>query len=80
MKKWTTKFLNQEIKDCPKQALMSNAKNAERLIGLPVKLWLELSEPNKLLNQLKKCKNINIETYFIAGVAVGWAEKNNKIK
>jgi len=81
MKKWTKKFLNRKSTNnhCI-GGIFENAKEAKKWIGLPEELWLELSEKNTLLETMKgKLANVKISS-FMAGVAVGWAEKSKKIK
>ena len=80
MKEWTKIFLNKEIKRDEQtlegSSAIENSVDAEKTLGLPKELWLELSTTNKLIDSLKD----NIETAFMAGVAVGYAEKNDLIK
>ena len=80
MKEWTKIFLNKEIKRDEQtlegSSAIENSVDAEKTLGLPKELLLELSTTNKLIDSLKD----NIETAFMAGVAVGYAEKNDLIK
>jgi len=79
MKKWTKKFLNGKPIGLPRQSeIKVNSKNAEKTLEIPAKLWLELSENYVLTNDLWEIGDIR--TAFMAGVAVGWAEKSKKIK
>lgn len=77
MKQWTKKFINKKRKiSIKKNWLLENAKGAEKKLGLPIKLWIELSKMNQITQDYEKYP----ETIFMAGVAVGWAEQNKKIK
>jgi hypothetical protein len=82
MKKYTKKFLNKELKPSDKDFLMYNANKAKRILGFSVNLWLELWGKHELIESIKKLDETQNPFYmaFMAGVVVGWAEKNNKIK
>ena len=74
MKKWTKKFLKQiPLKEITVGNILLNAIKAEKKLGIPQDLWLELSDPHVLVKESDK------QSAFMAGVAIGWAEKNNKI-
>lgn len=82
MKKWTKKFLSRKTTGKEtNQKMLSNAKRAEEDIGIPSKLWIELSAKiwrSDLGNAI--IKSGVFQTAFIVGFAIGWAEKNRKIK
>lgn len=83
MKKWTNKFINTrkklDVNNLDEKNLKNNAKNANNTLGIPEDLWIELS--NKFpKSKLMPMIGHNSLTTFLAGFAVGWAEKNNKIK
>lgn len=83
MKNWTKQFLDKKTTGTISIVKRNeNAIKAQKKIGIPKELWLDLSEYNStLLSSIAKLKTgEEIETLFMAGVAVGWAEKNNKIK
>lgn len=91
MKKWTKEFLKKEVvvKDKIKNLDIFDAKeyNAEvayKKLGIPKKLWFELSEKSwdDLLISINKKAITNesaITTAFMAGVVVGWKENTKKI-
>ena len=78
MKLFTKKFLKRIPKeDASFGNISHNAKEAEKRIGIPQKLYKELSMEFPQSNLKKGC---GINTIFMAGVVVGFVEKNNKIK
>jgi hypothetical protein len=91
MKQWTKRFLDRPVK---KMCLaIKNAESANNYIKLPSKLWMELTdysilfsklirtlEKKVLATSLEKTLHTVITTAFMAGVAVGWAEKKREIK
>lgn len=79
MKIFTNKFLSKNLGGRFVDATKENAEKAQKIIGLPKELWLELSKESKnsiLVDSLED----NAYTIFMAGVAVGWAEKNDNVK
>jgi hypothetical protein len=77
MKLFTKRFIHKIPEEG--EAMIENSEKAFKKLGLPKELWLELSKKTahcRLINSLFK----NTTTAFMAGVAVGWAEKNDKIK
>jgi len=81
MKKFTKKFINQKLKiEMSIENIKYNAKKANKKLGIPEKLYLELSKEfphSKLRQTLDKT---NSPTTFMAGFIIGWAEKNYKTK
>ena len=87
MKKYTRKFLDTEAggkKDWNYKK--SNAKQAMRRLELPEKLWMELAKEipcsnlrNSLIIGESKEEQFAFNSAFMAGVAIGWAERNRKI-
>jgi len=60
-----------------------NARRAERRLGLPSDLWLDIGlefATSNLRHLLDNYDGDQITSAFMAGVAVGWAEKSGKIK
>ena len=53
--------------DCPP---LENAKMAEKYVGLPVNLWMEITEDHDSLVPATKQE----EFRFLAGLVVGWRE------
>lgn len=80
MKQFTDKFLNRTCVDEGFDATEHNGEQAKKLIGFPIELWLQLSTAFSLSELRQSFKNKDITSAFFAGVAVGWAEKNNKVK
>ena len=82
MKKWTKKFINGKVNwQNGQNFLFDNAKYAEKKLGIDKNLWIDLWETNNLIESIRE-KNIE-EAYYIAfaaGIAVGFAECNKKIK
>lgn len=76
MKKYTKKFFKGGVGEEPSfDNIEYNAKEAKKNIGLPKKLWMELSEKfaeSKLKEELE-----NVNTCFMAGVVIGWVERGN---
>ncbi len=81
MKQFTKKFINRKpTNDNNIKNKAHNAKKANEKLGIPEKLYLELSKEFPKNNLHRACYKINdISTAFIAGFIVGWAEKNKKI-
>lgn len=84
MKEYSKKFLNKSWESDGSDGTMSNAKKAEKRLGLPKELWLELSKHWQVLADIFSNKDLRdehkINSAFMAGVVIGWVEKNNKIK
>ena len=55
----------------------NNAANAERGIGLPAQLWKEMTTEWRM-RQSALQPGVNLETAFLAGLAVGWHEARNR--
>jgi len=82
MKKWTEKFLRRK----PLEKIVSAFDNAlaaqKSTIKFPLELWLELSTDavcSRTIRGFARRKNKSAEI-FMAGVAVGWAEKSESVK
>jgi len=85
MKKWTIRFLGRKVgkKDRPSQI---NAKRAhESPLKVPQELWKEISleiPESELFGSIRENDSPDIykfNTVFMAGFAVGWAEKSRNI-
>ena len=79
MKKFTKKILNKKVTgESSYENIKDNAKKASKKLGIPEKLWMELSDEFPQSPIQKTCQNE--ATVFMLGFAIGWAELNNKIK
>ena len=85
MKQWTKKFLNLPTKEKVNPDI--NAKKAKEELDIPKQLWNKLSEQfstSYLRDSLLLADEfeyiIKINTAFMAGFAVGWAEKSKDVK
>lgn len=76
MNKYTKKFFKGGTgKESSFDNIEYNAKRAKKNIGLPKKLWMELSE--KFAESKLKEELVDFNTCFMAGVVVGWVERDN---
>lgn len=81
MKKFTKEFLKEVQKSVlGKDYTNSNAKRAEKKLGIPEELYLEISKEFPKSNLCQYLKNGNRETVFMAGFIAGFVEGNKKIK
>ena len=83
MKKYTKKFLNKVVKGKTSwDKTVKNSEGAKRELGIPKKLYIELSEniaEKNLFRSIIELEDFE-STLFIAGFVIGWAEKNKNIK
>jgi hypothetical protein len=85
MKNWTKKFLKRNISNKPVVSYTKNAVGAKKQVGVPEKLWCEISDglPNtELLTSIRGLPEVveGYNTAFMAGFTCGWAEKSRKVK
>jgi len=82
MKKFTKKLLKSGTPKCDLSIdhIFSNSEKANKKLGIPKKLYLELSDKFPRSKLKKDCDNSDSKNnYFIAGFIIGWAEKNENI-
>lgn len=86
MKRWSRKFLNRKCygKTCPRK---ENGDKAQKAIKIPSKLYVQISEKarfSELLYSIRNREDVGIEerleTAIAAGVCIGWAEKEKRVK
>lgn len=80
MKKYSKKFLNKKLLKSA-DGFERNQERALKVLGIPKKLWEELSKHHTLLFSISKGRvelPIKINTAFLAGFIVGWAEKSSE--
>ena len=81
MKAWTRKFLSKKptftTSGKSHANTVSNSEKAEKKIKFPKELWMEISQALSAANWYEE---VDPETMFAAGMAVGWAEKEESVK
>jgi len=80
MKKWTREFLSKKptLRHGKSYSnTVTNGEKAEKKIRFPKELWLEIA--HELTNN-GWYDEVDRETMFAAGMAVGWAEREKSVK
>lgn len=83
MKNFTKKFINNNFlsSNVSIKNIYHNAKESNKKLGIPEKLFLELSKEFPKSKLRYSCdESGSTPSSFIAGFCVGWAEKYKKIK
>lgn len=81
MKLFTKRFIHKIAGDEPTtEAREENAAKAQAKIGLPVELYSELAKKYPFSNMARSINGKQADMHFFAGLIVGWAEANKKIK